>query len=125
MPPDIYTNESDKSEEAVVGSAYDSPFGFAEQSPEQLASELDYSRSNSGLASPVGHTSSPPEEVDEDGYISEGDIINGPAHRRQHGNEGDFFLNSTKQLDPNSAEWLAHKHQVFILSSAGKPIYTR
>ncbi|KAJ9056107.1 Vacuolar fusion protein mon1 [Entomophthora muscae] len=112
MPPDIYINERDKSEEP--GAAYDSPFGFTEQSPEHLASELDYSRSNSGLVSPVGNTNFLPEEVEEDGYLSEGDVINGPAHRRQYGNE-----------DPSSAEWLAHKHQVFILSSAGKPIYTR
>ncbi|KAI9293964.1 DUF254-domain-containing protein [Neoconidiobolus thromboides FSU 785] len=50
----------------------------------------------------------------DDDELSEGDIIDGPYHRRKYGDE-----------DPNSHSWKNHKHHLFVLSSAGKPIYTR
>ncbi|KAI0243689.1 Vacuolar fusion protein mon1 [Massospora cicadina] len=101
MPLAMDVNESD-------GSGLDSLSGLVETSPEMAN---DPFRLESGPSSPGERVTS---VGDEDGYLSEGDIINGPAIRRQHGSEA-----------PDSLEWQGHQHQLFILSSAGKPIYSR
>lgn len=116
--PEISPNKGEPIAELGLITSEDFPdsvpqtnYGLETDEPPLLVNQFSNSFHTSSSCSPAQSSQTVEES---DGYASEGELINGSAQRRIHENE-----------DPTSPEWLGHNHQVFILSSAGKPIYTR
>ncbi|KAL2914445.1 Vacuolar fusion protein mon1 [Polyrhizophydium stewartii] len=97
---------SDSDDDGDVGSDGDGASPGADQDERHLAAA---SESATGLVAAREATRSALSLLEEDALPS-----NRGGYQRKHGNQG-----------PNSPLWRAHKKHFFILSAAGKPIYTR